>query len=510
MKKKIIRFLKLLNPKNLADEVHIYGYNFSWKSHLLLLCCSLLGIGAIGYLFQLKTVYFSIVLALAGVMLPIFILYTYRRMFEQKRFADAVTYTEQILYSFQKSGKVISALKETREVFEDGRMRWKIDDAVEYLENGKAKTEKGILRETLAIIEDAYVCTKIHMVHELLINSEEHGGDITNSVYLVLNDIELWKRRGYMLQADKKKSHTDNIISIIVATILCAVALYVLNEMGQMFPGVQGVDIFAVEIIQISSFLFIVFMLYVLFKSMKSLTVNWLQSASLSEEKHILLNYDTVMEYDEEKEKKKSIIFSVPFFIGAAAALYFRKMWAGIICLLLAVFMLMQHRIGYSLAKKTVNKELYLALPQWLMEIALLLQNNNVQVSLGKSISGAPIVLQKELLLLMERLQTEPDKLQSYVEFCSNFDVPEIQSCMKMLHAISESGTGNSDIQINNLIQRVHEMQNQADEIQNENTAFQMKMIFLYPVLAATVKLLIDLTIGMFYMFQLLGSLGGV
>ena len=36
---------------------------------------------------------------------------------------------------------------------------------------------------------------------------------------LLLEDIELWKRRGYQLQAEKKKSHTDNIISVIVSVI---------------------------------------------------------------------------------------------------------------------------------------------------------------------------------------------------------------------------------------------------------------------------------------------------
>ena len=110
----------------------------------------------------------------------------------------------------------------------------------------------------------------------------------------------------------------------------------------------------------------------------------------------------------------------------------------------------------------------------------------------------------------MERLQKEPEKLLSYTAFCKDFDVPEVQSAMKMLHAISESGTGNAKAQIGNLIQRVQEMQNMADDIRNKNMAFRMKMIFSYPVLAATGKLLIDLTVGMIYMFQLLGKLGGM
>ena len=504
MKKKIVRFLKLLNPKNLAAEVHVYGYDFSWKLHMAIICVSLFGIGGIGYLFKLKTVYFSVVLATVCGMLPVFILYMYKRMFEQKRFADTVTYAEQMLYSFQKSVKIVSALRETKEVFEDGKMRWQIEDAIEYLDNGKIVSEKGILREALDIIEDSYLCTKIHMVHELLISSEEYGGDVNEAIYLVLNDIELWKRRGYLLQNDKKKSHTDNIISIIVATILCLITLYVLNEMGRLFPGVVGVNIFEVGVIQISSFMFILGMLYVFYKSIKSLTTNWLQSERVSEEKYIMSSYDLVMQYDERKEKKKSFQWGIPFFLLGICFFSLKKQWGGIVCFTLATVLLILHKIGYVIARKEVNKELYIALPQWLMEMALLLQNNNVQVSLEKSILAAPKILNKELLLLTERLKKEPDKLSSYTDFCKNFDIPEVQSCMKMLHAISESGTGDSKIQMNNLIQRVYEMQNIADNISNEHIAFQMKMIFLYPVTASTIKLLADLAVGMFYVFQLL------
>ena len=79
---------------------------------------------------------------------------------------------------------------------------------------------------------------------------------------------------------------------------------------------------------------------------------------------------------------------------------------------------------------------------------------------------------------------------------------------MKMLHAISESGTGNARIQIDNLIQRVHEMQDMADQIRDKQLAFKMRMISSYPVFGATAKLLVDMTVGMLYMFQMIGNIG--
>ena len=40
--------LRLLNPKNLQREVHVYGYRFSWRTHLMAVIAALVGIGGIG------------------------------------------------------------------------------------------------------------------------------------------------------------------------------------------------------------------------------------------------------------------------------------------------------------------------------------------------------------------------------------------------------------------------------------------------------------------------------
>lgn len=503
--------LKLLNPKNLEREVHVYGYNFSWKSHLLLILSSILGIGAVGIVFKLEPLYFTVIIAAVLAVLPVFILDMYKSMFEQKRFSDAVTYAEQMLYAFQKTGKVVSALRETREIFDAGQMRDVLEQAVDYLESGNAETEKGVLREALEIVEKPYSCTKIQTVHKLLTSAEEYGGDTENAILLLLEDVELWKRRGYKLQAEKRRNHVDNILSIIISTILCAAALYVLDSMGDLFPQAStGVEIFKIPVIQISSLLFILMMLAVLMKSFKKLTTNWLKEKGLHADSYILSSYKKVMDYDEKKERKKSLMYASPFLIVAILLLFIHLEWLGIICALLGAILLFQHRIGYTLAKTDINQELYAKLPQWLMQIALLLQSNNVQVSIAKSVEGAPAVLQEELRKLVERVKTKPDKLTSYTDFCKEFDVPETQSCMKMLHSMSESGTGNVKVQVNNLLCRVNEMQNIADQIRDKNAAFKMRLLFSYPIMGASLKLLIDLIIGMVCLLQMLGNMGGM
>ena len=501
--------LLLLNPGNLAKEVYTYGYHFSWKTHLFVIGACIAGMGAIGLLFQLRWELLVIVLAAMFLALPAFILDTYKKMYEQKRFADAATYMEQMLYGFQKTGKILSALKEAEETFELGHMRDVIDEAVRYLEEGRTCSGKSIVRESLDIVEREYNCRKIKTLHDLLISIEEYGGDAQDSISLLLSDVELWKRRGYVLQKEKKKAHTNNVVSIVVATVLCAGTLYVLNALPDMLGMTAPYNVLTTGLVQITSFGLLLWMIYVYARSEKTLTRNWLKEEGGRSDEYVLHSYEKAMNYDEKKEVKKSILWTIPFFV---AGIYFavKKSWIVIPLLTVAVIMSQQHRFGRNIARRVVSEELYAAFPEWLMQMALLMQHSNVQVSIARSLEGAPKILIPELNALLQRLKEQPKALSSYTDFCKNFDIPETTSCMKMLYAISESGTGDAKVQIRNLLERVQDMRNRAAERRNEQASFKVRMLYTYPVAGASVKLLGDLIVGMMFLFEMLSEAGGM
>lgn len=501
--------LLLLNPGNLAKEVYTYGYHFSWKIHLFVIAACIAGMGAIGLLFQLKWELLVIVLIAMFLALPAFILDTYKKMYEQKRFADAATYMEQMLYAFQKSGKVLSALKETRDIFEPGHMQDVIEETIGHLETGYSYSGKSVLRESLDIVEKEYECRKIRTLHELLVSAEEYGGEADESISLLLDDVELWKRRGYMLQKEKKKAHTNNVVSIVVATALCAGTLYLLNALPGILNMEAPYNVLTTGLVQITSFGLLLWMIYVYARSEKTLTRNWLKEEGGRDEEYVLRSYEKAMNYDEKKEMRRSMLWSVPFLV---AAIYFavKESWIAIPLLAVTVIMSQQHRFGRSIARRVVSEELYAAFPEWLMQMALLMQHSNVQVSIAKSLDGAPKILVPELNALLQRLKEQPKALSSYTDFCKNFDIPETTSCMKMLFAISESGTGDAKVQIQNLLVRVQEMRNRAAERRNESSSFKVRMLYSYPVFGASIKLLGDLVVGMMFLFEMLSEAGGM
>lgn len=492
------------NPKNLQREVHAFGYNFHWKTYMLTLLCVLSLMVAVAVFFRLKLPYVASVTAIVLFALPILIRDMYKRMYEQKRFSDAADYMEQILYSFRKEHKVLLALKESYDAMPEGMLKSYVKDAIAYIEHGEAKTEEGVLSEALQLIEMPYACEKIHTVHELLIDAEERGGAVERSIELLIEDIEVWKRQVYQLQQEKKICHIDSILSIIMAALICGIDMYVMNSVKGMLHAGDDISIFQMTSVQISSFVFLLLCLYTFYKSSKKLTDDWLKR-DLGGEKTLLKSYEYLEMYDEHKEQKKSILLALPFLLATLPCYLWLSKMGSIICLLIGGFLAVQHKISYSMSMKEVKAAIYVAFPQWMMDMALLLQTNNVQVAIAESESRAETVLKKELAELSARIGEEPERIWSYSLFCEKYNIPEISTCMKMLYSISEAGVGDVQIQIENLVRHVHKLQEKEADLRNADVSFKMRTLCYYPIAGTTLKLLVDMltaTLLIFTLFQ--------
>ena len=74
---------------------------------------------------------------------------------------------------------------------------------------------------------------------------------------------------------------------------------------------------------------------------------------------------------------------------------------------------------------------------------------------------------------------------------------------MKMLYSLSESGVGDAKTQIENLIRHVQTLEEKEASLRNENVIFGMRTISFYPVAATSVKMLVDMTVGMLLVLNL-------
>ncbi len=172
---------------------------------------------------------------------------------------------------------------------------------------------------------------------------------------------------------------------------------------------------------------------------------------------------------------------------------YLQEAWVLILGIVITLFFLKQHTIGQNLARKSVARELNKQFPSWLMNIALLLQTDNVQVAIRKSLEDAPDVLQHPLGELVEELEQTPDSIAPYHKFLKEYRNPDIQSAMKILYSLSSGFGGDTNQQISELIDRNNTMLDNAEKLDQEDKIAGMKIFILLPSLFASFKLMIDM-----------------
>lgn len=185
-------------------------------------------------------------------------------------------------------------------------------------------------------------------------------------------------------------------------------------------------------------------------------------------------------------------MFFSAVFVGMLGHLF-----GAVLLMALAIFFINQHKIGYRLAYDRVVREINRVFPAWLMEMALLLQGNNVQVSIEKTIETAPAVLKTDLQRLSDSLKRTPDALEPYLEFLGMFRLSSVLSSMKMLYAISESGSGDAQSQIQILLQRNSKMMDKSEKLTNEKSLAGINGIFYLPQVTVSFQTMVNMVVFM-------------
>ena len=479
----------LLNPKNLQKEMDEYGYNFSIGKYLVFIAAALAASVVCGLVFSLKW-YFIILTAAAGILcLPSLILSGYKNMYEHKRFLDLSDYMEQVLYSFKGTNKILYALRDTQTLYEaGGKMHSTLQQAVEYIESGKEEAD--LYREAFSIIEREYPCKRLRSIHEYLKSVEENGGDNDVTIDLLLQDKAIWADNIILLQEDKKAARTKITMSIVVTIVLALIFHAVYRSMPPQYSIVQNMATQSVTA------LYLILNILIFRKANKELSKSWIEREEMDEKK-IMRYYELVTEYDEKKERKKSMYIAAPFFIAVIPFLIFGKIYFAVAAIVIGVLMLNQHKMGYRTAYDFIVREINQSFPGWLMNMALLLQANNVQVSISKTIPYAPAVLRTDLQKMVEGLKKNPDSIDPYLEFLSMFKLSSVQSAMKMLYAISESGTGDAQTQITVLVQRNSKLMDKAEKLMNEKSLAGMNGIFYLPQVTVSFQTIVNMVVFM-------------
>ncbi len=429
--------------RSLSDELKKYGYVFSTKRSITLYAAAFAGMLALGRFFSLG--FFSQLLLFASgfLTLPFFLRNALKNRYHQKRFSDLNIYMEQFLYSFQKSGKVLTTLEDLLSIFETGEMRNIISQAREHILH--TYNEANVEENALLLIEKEYPYDGLRTIHHFALTSEALGGNYQDSTLLLLESRRMFADRVYALQQEQKVKRREIFLSILTSLMLCSMVFFLSSKIGvdiASHPAAQAITTFVL----ISD-------LFIFYQADKRLTVGFVESDHRDDDEYVR-QYHRLLEYTD-----KSFL----------------------------------DRLGKRIAKKSVSRELEKQFPNWLMEVSLLLQTENVPVAIQKSYEMAPKIMQPALSEFILDLKEKPDSMEPYTKFLSEFGMPEVASSMKMLYSISSGTGGDARLQIADIIRRNQMLFDKAEKLANEDSLAGMHVMFLAPQLTGGLKLVVDM-----------------
>ena len=444
-----------MKPKLLWDELKRYGYVFSVKRSILMYGMVVAFALLCGKFFRLERMYLLILCLWCACLFPFFLRNLYRNRYGQRQFVEINSYMEQFLYSFQKSGKILVTLKDVEKLFANGVMHTRIQEAIAYIED--TYDEDYVEKRALAMIERDYPIHHVAMIHRFALQVEEKGGEYGEAIRLMLDARRMWADRSYELLKEKKRKRTQILISVLVSLLLCSVFVYVAERVSLSITG------FAV--VKVVTLLTLLLDLWILYVADRKLSMESMDETY--DEKELLRQYEKVKRSEEKKHAE----------------------------------------LGTRIAKKNVSRALQKMFPQWLLEVSLLLQSENVQVAIMESYDEAPVLMKPALRELIQKLQLRPTDMEPYLEFLQEYALPEVQSSMKMLYALSEGTGGNANNQISDIIRRNQLLLDQAQKMKNEDALGGLYALFLAPQLTGGAKMLVDMGM-LFYAMMATSALG--
>ena len=436
-----------------------------------------------GLLYKLELPYIAAIGIIGLVFSPMVILQMMKGRYHTTMFSLANNYMEQFLYSFKRNGTVLNALLEIATIFDEGIFHEALEKAIEHIQYTTDSEDPE--REALDIVGEFFHCERIDAIHSFVIGAQRRGGDAGGSILLLAKNRAMWAERVMNLQKEFQIVKRNIMIALVATMLICILPLYLLGG---------DLDISSIPLCQISAVILIGICMLIYVKADKKLCRSWIEKEVDST--GMGKKYLQVRDYDEAKEAKSSqkrAIIPVILFIGAF--IYFKNIAVLVAGVVVVLFFLNQHKIGHSLAMKKVAREIEKQFPNWLMEVALLLQTDNVQMAIRKSMDSAPEVLVYALEDLIDQLEEDPNAIEPYHRFLKEYRNPDVQSAMKMLYALSSGNAGDVTKQVEELIDRNNAMMDKAEKLEQEDKIAGMKVYILLPSLLASFKLMVDMAL---------------
>lgn len=466
-------------------ELAEYGYTFLTLQKLLFYAGAIAISFALGMIFQLKWWALLIVMVFSVLTMPFVVSAFYKNKYEAKRFRDVESYIEQMLYSFRRNGKILSALRDTLVIFPNGRMHNQITRAISYIRETNRKGNPYVV--ALKYIEDAFPCRRIRTLHRYIIKVEGAGGNHDVGVDALVKDRRLWIDRIDTFRKQYAATHREVIISVLFSLAVSAFMVIMLPT--DAFRLSDNMIYQIVTIIMIMANIAVVAVVY-------SKTILSISEGDTVNPEKTIRKIKWLRKYDKKTERLRALKQSAIGLVLVVFGILLGKTAIWVMGIVLTLFMAVVYApLQKRSATKSVCREIEKIFPDWLLELALLLQNDNLHVAIEKTIDDAPEILREEIRDLADNIMSYPNDFSPYAKFFAEFNVESVHSSMRLLYSIAEFGSQDELYQLSELVERNNKLMDQAERYRNEDKVSAVFMLKFLPSLSVSIKMMVDMMV---------------
>lgn len=451
----------------------------------LLLCVA---VGAF-WLFLVFKLHWMSMLVIAAFMSGMIIVHRRMRAKEKEcalRLDETVLYIESMLQAFSREGKIDASLSDVVAALKPGVLKEVLENAYNHIQI--TFDESDVMENALYIIEESYRCKRVCALHRLLLHAELFGGDSHEAISLMLEDCRRWQLRMKEAIEERKKAFREILLSVIASVVICGCILHL---------PIMGVDVSGNPIVQVLSVLLVVIDDLIILWGQKYLCVDWINLDGFDHEYESKQKLRRYRAYDEKKERALSYVLSAVGFIPVCLCFFFKWYWVGAIGMSIELVLINQHTIGHKINGRSIKKEIKSAFPSWLIDLALLMQSENVYNAIQKSRAQAPGILADDLRQLENELTIDPESSRPYHNFLKEFELPQVTSAMGMIYSLSMGNSSGGKSELLELVNGNYKSLDDAEKVRLKDKASGMYLLFLAPVLTASLKLVIDMAVFM-------------
>lgn len=247
---------------SLKQTILSYGYNYSFKQHVVLLSAIVIGILFVGVQFEVKVESMVILIFISSMVVPTIYIWLAYNSYQERLFNDFTMFLQNFIALFKLNPKTYRILCECEKLCE-GEMEKVVSAMIEKLQEG------GDVRACFEVLIDYQPHFIVYNLTSLVLTIEMHGGDqFLDGLDLIQDDIDDWIEDTYMFKRLQLQAK-NRMIGLCALSAL--IAMFAKNMLKEIEFNTVSV------VYQIAILFFFITVLITLLMAHKTISEGWVE-----------------------------------------------------------------------------------------------------------------------------------------------------------------------------------------------------------------------------------------